>query len=96
MTLLSGLHHHQMVVGTAIECFECEHHVHHPGHLTATTSDHHDCLLCQFLSLVYTPAALLAVGSPVSPICVVRPFSRCFVCSGTDLHKPSRAPPFIL
>lgn len=56
MIILSGLHHHQPIANTVAECADCAHHIHHSGHFTTTAEHIDDCVLCQFLNLVYTTA----------------------------------------
>ena len=86
MILLTGLHHHEPTANLAADCVECAHHIHHSGHFTAATEHVNDCVLCQFLSLVYTPAAtLMVVSSNVNCLC-------CEV----GQYDSTRAPPFIL
>lgn len=96
MILLSGLHHHEAVMNAAIDCADCTHHVHHSGHFTIDTSHLDDCVLCQFLSLVYTPAVILLVVIPFSltirGILSNINFEYCKVV----LYKSTRGPPFIL
>ena len=36
MQLLSGVHRHEEVMSATIDCMECAHHVHHPGHFAAS------------------------------------------------------------
>ena len=95
MILLSGLHRHD-VANTAIDCADCAHHVHHSGHLTADSNNMDDCVLCQFLSLIYTPAAILLVVIPFSLIIQAIVCSVNLVPCKTDLHRSTRSPPFIL
>ena len=96
MMMLSGLHRHEVVANATIDCADCAHHVHHSGHLMADSNHMDDCVLCQFLSLVYTPATALLVVIPLSLTI------QAFVCSvnlvpcEADLYHPTRAPPFIL
>lgn len=42
-------HHHSEAEGASVVsyCYDCEHHIHHDGHLTASKSFAHDCVLCQ-------------------------------------------------
>jgi len=96
MILLSDLHHHEIVANAAIDCADCTHHVHHSGHFTVDASHMNDCVLCQFLSLVYTPAAILLVIIPFYLITQVIPSNIKIVCRKADLYKSTRAPPFIL
>jgi len=96
MILLSGLHHHESVVNAAIDCADCTHHVHHSGHFTVDANHMDDCVLCQFLSLVYTPATILLVVIPFSLTIQVILSNNNFICYKVDLYKSTRAPPFIL
>ena len=95
MILLSGLHRHE-AMAVAVDCADWMHHVHHSGHFTADASHLDDCVLCQFLSLVYTPAAVLQVIIPFNITIQVIPSHINFVCHEADLYKTTRAPPFIL
>lgn len=54
----SCFHIHSDNLFAAGECDQCVHHLPHSGHLTAGGGLQHDCLLCQFLSLVYVAAAV--------------------------------------
>lgn len=96
MILLSGLHHHESMVNAAIDCVDCTHHVHHSGHFTVDTHHMDDCVLCQFLSLVYTPASILLVGIPFCLTIQIILSNHNFVCCKVNLYKATRAPPFIL
>ncbi|MBP5798390.1 MAG: hypothetical protein J6W43_00580 [Prevotella sp.] len=96
MILLSGLHHHEEMTGAAIDCADCTHHVHHSGHLTVDTNHMDDCVLCQFISLVYTAAAILLVAILFSPTIQVIPSNVNFISRKIDQYKSTRAPPFIL
>jgi len=96
MILLSGLHQHEEMAGATIDCADCTHHIHHSGHFTADTNHMDDCVLCQFISLVYTAAAILLVAIPFSHTIQAIPSDINFVCHEADLYKTTRAPPFIL
>ena len=96
MIFLSGLHRHEAVANDAIDCADCTHHMHHSGHFTVDANHLDDCILCQFLSLVYTPAAVLQVAIPFNTTIQVIPSDINFVCHEVDLYKTTRAPPFIL
>ena len=96
MIFLSGLHRHEAVANVAIDCADCTHHMHHSGHFTVDANHLDDCILCQFLSLVYTPAAVLQVAIPFNTTIQVIPSDINFVCHEVDLYKTTRAPPFIL
>ena len=96
MMLLSGLHRHEMMVNASIDCADCTHHVHHSGHLTADANHMYDCVLCQFLSLVYTPATSMLVIIPFCLIILSTPSNADMVCCEAGQYKSTRAPPFIL
>ena len=96
MILLTGLHRHQPAADQATDCVECAHHVHHSGHLTAATEQLDDCVLCQFLSLVYTPAATLLVAIPTSPTVHTVTDNVNMICCEAGQYDSTRAPPFIL
>lgn len=59
MMMLSAVHIHKPVADETANCVECAHHVNHPGHFTSAVEHLDDCVLCHFLSLVYTPAAVI-------------------------------------
>ena len=61
MLLLSSLHTHSEEEYWHEEgCDACVHHQPCAGHLNDGTISLHDCVLCQFLSLPYLTAAVLA------------------------------------
>ena len=96
MTMLTGLHHHEPTANLAADCVECAHHVHHSGHFTVAAENLDDCVLCQFLSLVYTPAATLLVAIPICLTVKAVTSNTNFLCCEVGLYDTTRAPPFIL
>jgi hypothetical protein len=60
MLLLSSLHVHPEAHLEDGDCKECVHHVPHAGHFTSGTSCSFDCVLCQFLSLPFLMAPMVA------------------------------------
>ena len=96
MLLLSGLHRHEAVASAAVNCTECANHVHHSGHFTTSVEHPDDCLLCQFLHLVYTTAAIIVLV----PLVVLAQNRRFFLNSRMIHEEPSvlyrRGPPFML
>ena len=60
MLVLSSLHIHETTETADTECTDCVHHNCH-GHLTATATWAHDCVLCQFLTLTMVAATATAV-----------------------------------
>ena len=59
MLVLSSVHIHETDETIATECADCVHHSCH-GHMTATATWAHDCVLCQFLTLTMLTAAVMA------------------------------------
>ncbi len=96
MLLLSGIHRHEAVTSTATDCVECAHHVHHAGHFSILTSHLDNCLLCQFLQLVYTAAATTVLIALV----VMTKNRRCTLKYSVTQAEPSvlctRGPPYML
>ena len=94
-TTLSALHIHQPAAVT-IDCVDCDHHVQHHGHMTATAASMHDCVLCQFLSLPFIPATILAIVFSVNPIQKGR-FCLCAEAAQTEpSHLCTRGPPYYI
>ena len=71
------------------------HHIHHSGHITTVAEHIADCVLCQFLSLVYTTATAAMLVLFVSFTQKVR-FRLCYILLQ---REPSiwctRGPPFV-
>ena len=68
MLLMSSLHHHESISETNTECYECQHHVHHSGHFTTTSTSVDNCVLCQFLTLPFIAATTLVVALLIKSI----------------------------
>lgn len=94
--LLTGMHRHEAAESAASECVDCAHHAQHSGHLTAASGAIHECLLCQFLRLVYTSAAPIMVALLFFFTCAVSHSRVRFVCREVDRRQSPRAPPFML
>jgi len=78
-----------------VECGDCAHHIHHSGHITTAAEHFADCVLCQFLSLVYTTATVSFIV-----LCVNYAQKRRFFFNSIILQRESslwctRGPPFI-
>lgn len=95
MLLLSGVHHHEAMASMSADCMDCAHHVHHSGHFAASVDYPDDCLLCQFLHLVYTVAA----ATVLVPLVILLHDRRLFLNSTIIQKEPSalttRGPPFV-
>jgi hypothetical protein len=96
MILLSGLHRHETIANVAADCVECAHHMHHSGHFTVATDHMDDCVLCQFLTLVYTAASATLLMLFIKFI----QKERFILCHALVLREPSllctRGPPIML
>ena len=55
MMLAFTFHHHSEAEGSAVTsyCYECAHHIHHDGHLTAEQNFMHECVLCTVCHMWY-------------------------------------------
>ena len=92
MQVLSWLHIHEDSQTIDTECTAGVHHNCH-GHLTATASWSHDCVLCQFLTLPMLTAAVIAVTVyvHVSKKYHAQPLCGCYAtCCGIIV---TRGPP---
>ena len=94
MLILSSIHVHEIAKSSDSECNECVQHRCH-GHVGEQTAAVHACVLCQFLTLSFVPAAVFAVViiNKVSKIHFAHRQSdiRFDVCGIPTL----RAPPFV-
>lgn len=94
LLLLSSMHHHAAAVNDETVCVECAHHTPHNGHLSAQATVIHDCVLCQFLSVVYLTTSVVVLLS-LTPTHVTNPTERAAfgqLCTVGSIS--SRAPPF--
>lgn len=62
MLLMSSLHVHESSSSRSVVCVECLHHIHHSGHFSVEHSGIDNCVLCQFQSLPYVAALLIALS----------------------------------
>lgn len=92
MMMLTALHHHQPTANTA-DCVECDHHVQHHSHLTAATTSMHECLLCQFLSIPYISATVIATMLFATIIRIVPRHRLVCIVNGGGNALSTRAPP---
>ena len=98
MLIAVTLHHHgeaENAVPT-MHCQDCEHHVHHDGHLLAFQNTTHDCVLCQLQNTLY----LLPTIVPLATFFVFCHIIRNAVCARCLLRandvKSTRAPPYLI
>lgn len=97
MMIVVTFHHHGEAqrADAAIHCQDCEHHVHHDGHLLALQHTMHDCVLCQLQSTPYLSPTLLTLVAFIVLHCIIRQ-SVCAQCQlrANDV-KSTRAPPYL-
>lgn len=97
MLLAVTFHHHSQAEGSVATsyCYDCEHHIHHDGHLIAESPISHDCVLCQLSSLPYVVPTILHIVVFVAMAHVVFSVSCPFVKTREgDIHS-TRAPPVL-
>jgi hypothetical protein len=59
MLLLSSLHWHGLAEVVGDECEACVNHISHSGHLSPTSLQFHDCVVCHYASLTFTAATVI-------------------------------------
>ena len=96
MMMLSAVHIHKPAADETTSCAECAHHVNHPGHFTSAVEHLDDCVLCQFLSLVYTPAAVIQAVIFVALTTMASVGCIQMVAGEAGHIKSTQAPPFML
>ena len=96
MMILSAVHIHKPAADETANCVECAHHLNHPGHFTSAVEHLDDCVLCQFLSLAYAPAAVIQTVIFVALTTMVSIGNIQMVVSEAGHIKSTRAPPFML
>ena len=62
MLLLSSLHVHDQEAAASADCKECVDHHPHAGHIGMPGAAVHTCVLCQFLTLPFVAAAIVAAA----------------------------------
>lgn len=92
-------HHHgeaQKVI-SVIQCQDCEHHVHHDGHILAYQHTMHDCVLCQLQSATFLSPVILALSTFVVRHHIIRGFV-CAKCQqlANDIKSARAPPPYLI
>lgn len=97
MLLAVTFHHHSQAEGAAAMsyCYDCDHHIHHDGHLTSALSISHDCVLCQLSSLPYVVPTILHIAVFVAMAHVAFSVSCPFVKTREGDYHSTRAPPVL-
>lgn len=87
------LHVHEHEARTDVACQDCAHHIKHEGHINEAAPSSCVCLLCDFLSLTYLSAQMLAF-SVVATVLAVYAIGRTSRVVGRAVGEPRlRAPP---
>lgn len=60
--LLASVHVHQAPEQIDVDCYACQHHIHHDGHIASSQISLDDCLLCHFLTTPYVPATVVLLA----------------------------------
>ena len=93
MLVVSSVHVHETYEKVAVDCTECQHNVHHSGHLSSAIVSLDDCVLCQFAGLNYLPATLIVAVVLLSAMHVSRCQARQESCRRAVGVVCLRAPP---
>ena len=95
MMLAITFHHHSEVgEGSAMSyCYDCAHHIHHDGHLTAEHSFAHECVLCQLHSLPYVVPTIVRIAVFIAITYVAFSVACPFVKKREGTIHSTRAPP---
>ena len=96
MLAMSSLHVHSEYENYAADCTECEHNVHHSGHLASAVFSLDDCVLCQFAALQFLPVVISAVILFINLFYVGTFAGRQTVASASVDSNALRGPPFLV
>ena len=97
MMIAVTFHHHGEAQRSdaAIHCQDCEHHVHHNGHILPFQHSMHDCVLCLLQNTPYLlPTVLLLTVCIVLCRIIRKPVCARRLLRSNDAKK-SRAPPYL-
>ena len=96
MMIAVTFHHHDetLVADAIVSCQDCEHHVHHNGHIYALQNVMHDCALCQLQSTPYLTPSTTMLAAAVMAMLVIR-IAACSKCKFVAIDtRSTRAPPY--
>lgn len=98
MMLAITFHHHSEAEGSAATsyCYDCAHHIHHDGHLTAEQCFMHECVLCHLHSLPYVVPTVVHIAVFIAMVHVAFAVSCPFVKTREGDIRSTRAPPVLL
>ena len=77
-------------------CSDCNHHVHHDGHLATSQGFTQECPICHLQSLPYVVPTIVHIAAFVAMVYVAFSMSCLFVKTRQGDIQSTRAPPALL
>lgn len=98
MLLAITFHYHTAAEGdsAAAYCSDCNHHVHHDGHLATSQGFTQECPICHLQSLPYVVPTIVHIAAFVAMVHVAFSMSCLFVKLRQGDIQSTRAPPALL
>lgn len=98
MLLAITFHYHTAAEGdsAAAYCSDCNHHVHHDGHLATSQGFTQECPICHLQSLPYVVPTIVHIAAFVAMVYVAFSMSCLFVKTSQGDIQSTRAPPALL
>lgn len=98
MLLAITFHYHTAAEGdsAAAYCSDCNHHVHHDGHLASSQGFTQECPICHLQSLPYVVPTIVHIAAFVAMVYVAFSMSCLFVKMRQGDIQSTRAPPVSL
>lgn len=98
MLLAITFHYHTAAEGdsAAAYCSDCNHHVHHDGHLATSQGFTQECPICHLQSLPYVVPTIVHIAAFVAMVHVAFSMSCLFVKTRQGDIQSTRAPPVLL
>lgn len=98
MLLAITFHYHTAAEGgsAAAYCSDCNHHVHHDGHLASSQGFTQECPICHLQSLPYVVSTIVYIAAFVAMVYVAFSMSCLFVKTRQGDIQSTRAPPALL
>lgn len=97
MLLAITFHYHTAEGDSAAAyCSDCDHHVHHDGHLATSQGFTQECPICHLQSLPYVVPTIVHIAAFVAMVHVAFSMSCLFVKTRQGDIQSTRAPPALL
>lgn len=97
MLLVITFHYHTAEGDSAAAyCSDCNHHVHHDGHLATSQGFTQECPICHLQSLPYVVPTIVHIAAFVAMVHVAFSMSCLFVKTRQGDIQSTRAPPALL